>query len=329
MSSVSKKEPQERRKFIKACPIEACKGFLSTQWKCGLCNIYTCSKCHVPKCDSDEHVCNPDDVATAELLKTDTRPCPQCATGITKIDGCDQMWCIECHCAFSWSKGTIETGRLHNPHYFEFHRKNGTLRREVEDVQCGGLRPDEYHGIIRHWIRVTLSNRSKLARLNMGMTEIDNDMDHILNTGYLCYGSTIGRLNEMLATYNTPLDNLENRIKYMTDEIDEAQFKMRLFRATKQHNLKIEYRDIIQMVVLAMSDMLNRFIELVKKNNLPDSYNITPAEDMLSILSEMDGLIVYANQCLFKVAMEYNVTPREIFTSIQNTQIRTVKPAAI
>jgi len=79
---------QERRQFIKACPADNCRGFLSTAWKCGTCNVRVCPDCHVIKVADEDHACNPDDVATATLLRRDTKPCPSCATMITKIDGC-------------------------------------------------------------------------------------------------------------------------------------------------------------------------------------------------------------------------------------------------
>ena len=31
-----------------------------------------------------------------------------------------QMWCVQCNTAFSWSKGIIEHGNIHNPHYFDW-----------------------------------------------------------------------------------------------------------------------------------------------------------------------------------------------------------------
>jgi hypothetical protein len=79
-----------RSAFVRACPDENCRGFLSSQWKCGICEKWTCPDCHIIKGytrDAD-HTCNPDDVATAQLLAADTKPCPQCGTGIFKIDGC-------------------------------------------------------------------------------------------------------------------------------------------------------------------------------------------------------------------------------------------------
>ena len=40
-------EGEERRKFVRKCPIEDCRGFLSTQWKCGVCESDICNKCNV------------------------------------------------------------------------------------------------------------------------------------------------------------------------------------------------------------------------------------------------------------------------------------------
>lgn len=80
----------ERREFVRECPDEECRGFLSTAWKCGICEKWTCPECHEVKGTNrdSEHTCNPDSVATAQLLNRDTKPCPKCRTGIFKIDGC-------------------------------------------------------------------------------------------------------------------------------------------------------------------------------------------------------------------------------------------------
>jgi hypothetical protein len=80
----------ERQEFIKSCPDTNCRGFLSSQWKCGICEKWACNLCHEIKGDARDavHTCNPETVATVALLQNDTRPCPKCRTGIFKIDGC-------------------------------------------------------------------------------------------------------------------------------------------------------------------------------------------------------------------------------------------------
>jgi hypothetical protein len=36
----------EKRQFVRACPVADCRGFLSTAWKCGMCDNWTCPDCH-------------------------------------------------------------------------------------------------------------------------------------------------------------------------------------------------------------------------------------------------------------------------------------------
>ena len=51
-----------------------CKGFLSSRWKCGLCETNICNKCNENENeDENEHVCKPENVASMELLNKDTK----------------------------------------------------------------------------------------------------------------------------------------------------------------------------------------------------------------------------------------------------------------
>ena len=124
--------------FVRACPAEGCRGFLSTRWKCGICDKWTCPECHEVKgINQDaEHECKQENIESAKLLSKETKPCPKCASNIFKIDGCDQIWCTQCHTAFSWKTGKIETN-VHNPHYFEYMRRKGIQDRNPLDIQCG------------------------------------------------------------------------------------------------------------------------------------------------------------------------------------------------
>lgn len=83
-------EKREVRQFTQKCPVNDCVGFLSTQWKCGTCQTWICPDCLVPKGKEKEceHTCDEDMKATAALIKKDTKPCPKCGMGISKVDGC-------------------------------------------------------------------------------------------------------------------------------------------------------------------------------------------------------------------------------------------------
>jgi hypothetical protein len=79
-----------RRQFVRGCPVDGCRGFLSTAWRCGTCETWVCKDCGEPRggARDDAHMCDPEVAASHALLQRDTRPCPQCAAMIYKIDGC-------------------------------------------------------------------------------------------------------------------------------------------------------------------------------------------------------------------------------------------------
>jgi hypothetical protein len=146
-------------KIIMKCEKDNCKGFVNETYSCNVCDTSYCNKCLInitsckdTTCEENQHECDKDDIETAKILINNTHPCPSCGTRISKIDGCDQMWCTQCHTSFSWSTGVIETGNIHNPHYFEWLRINGNEipQRNQLEHQCN----DEliYFNNIRHFI---------------------------------------------------------------------------------------------------------------------------------------------------------------------------------
>lgn len=84
------KPEDEKKKFIRRCTRDNCQGFLSTAWKCGICKYYSCSKCFKAKTQKqdDPHECSKEDLETADLIKKDCKPCPNCGEFIMKVSGC-------------------------------------------------------------------------------------------------------------------------------------------------------------------------------------------------------------------------------------------------
>lgn len=324
-----------RTQFIRACPIESCRGFLSKQWKCGICGIFTCQKCNVPKSrnnvknpetdnnnddEESEHICNPDDVATAELLANDTKPCPKCGTGIFKIDGCDQMWCTECRTAFNWRTGMLENGHVHNPHYFEYQRRIGNNVRNIMDIPCGGFAPDEFHGIIHHlMLNVTSTlSRDAVEREKRGLKPFAKDVPRQLVRETDNYTMSIHHYAAYILPRYRPdaiQNNLELRVSYLTKEISEDEFKSALSREAKQFNKRIEIGQVIQTVIYGMGDILTRLIQFLQTTNDEDlGTNYCNPDEIFKILREIDALIDYANECLEFICKQYKLTRVAIFT---------------
>lgn len=121
------------------CIRDDCRGFvMNNNWKCGICNTKVCAECLKEDAGKTEHVCLDSDKETRKLLLKDTKPCPKCAVMIHKTEGCSQMWCVMCHTTFDWKTNEIVTGYVHNPHYFEWARRNGReIARAPGDVPPG------------------------------------------------------------------------------------------------------------------------------------------------------------------------------------------------
>lgn len=238
----------EKRKFVRACPSNGCKGFLSTSWKCGLCDIWVCSTCHDIKGMQKDtpHTCNADSVATAELLAKDSRTCPCCAAMIFKINGCSQMFCTQCHTAFDWRTGRIETGPVHNPHFFEFQRATGFIPRNPLDVLCGGM-PD-WHSIQPFVSKIVAAFVATAYRTHAHAM-------HILIPRY-----TVG-VN----------DNRDLRISFMIGDSDEDEFKRKIQAREKSRQKKVDITQIIQMYLNVVVDLFQTFADNKKSDSLVHS----------------------------------------------------------
>lgn len=238
----------KRKVFVRACPADGCRGFLSTGYKCGMCEVKVCSRCHEIKDDDVEHVCDPNNVATAELLNRDSKACPRCAAMIFKISGCDQMYCTQCQTAFSWRTGNIETGAIHNPHYYDYMRNHGGLDRAPGDVVCGGL-PDIY--------RISRNNFTT-AEYNT-LHYIHQNVQHMQYAGALVRYRAAGHV-----------DNRDIRIKYMMNVLTEEEFKRKLQAREKAENRKRDIRQVLEMYVTVVTDIFQRLVQGGNRQILPE-----------------------------------------------------------
>tara|TARA_A200000113_G_scaffold225025_1_gene244544 strand:+ start:1106 stop:2662 length:1557 start_codon:yes stop_codon:yes gene_type:complete len=230
---------EDKKQFIVPCPAPDCRGFLSTQWKCGLCDLYACKHCFevIGYTKDEPHECKPENIASAELIRKDTKPCPACGVRIHKLEGCDQMWCTECHVAFSWRTGKRTNANIHNPHYLEWQRKNevnGAVRA-IGDVACGGL-VGHYafnYGVIEPSVGTVVNS---LGRLDLAPEHVDrilkifNFQPRVLSIALRqMYRLANTVQNQNLPTLRRSVQELEDfeqlRVKYLLKRITMEQFE--------------------------------------------------------------------------------------------------------
>uniref|UniRef100_A0A6C0B7R9 RING-type domain-containing protein n=1 Tax=viral metagenome TaxID=1070528 RepID=A0A6C0B7R9_9ZZZZ len=282
----------ERAEFVRACPDEDCRGFLSTQWKCGLCEKWSCPECHEVKGHhrDEPHECNPDTLATARLLSNDTKPCPNCRTGIFKIDGCDQMWCTQCHTAFNWRTGRVETA-VHNPHYFEWLRRNGNVvPRNPLDNPCQNEITHQNYIRINNLLKNNYQNDFLSRPCNLYMEKLIRNIVHLRYVILPRY--------EIL---NRERRNENLRISYMRNMIDANKFKITLQRNEKKYEKNREIRNILDILKSTVTDIVYRFIAYLENDIrcLSGRFDVT-------ILEEIDPIVDYANGCLNDISKVYS-----------------------
>ena len=312
-STIRQQRKTEQQEIsVTKCPLEECPGFMK-RGLCGLCNRRICLKCFKEKpahenedevieevvfhdMDEDEeikqeetkapapttttplspqgtHVCNPEDVANVTYLRKHTKACPCCGFRTSKISGCPQMFCMQCHKAWNWNTGREEKGIIHNPHFFEWQRRNGgVVERNPLDIQCGGLphrlpyRPfnfsTEHYSIFENLLRCVIHVREM-------------------------------RVNDPRRGRHARLDNAEQlRLDFLKKKINEATWGRLLMDKHKLAMLDRDFLNIHQMFVLVGTDIVQKI-----QNFFQATQELSKSEELVQ---EIDGLRRYYNLELFR-----------------------------
>jgi hypothetical protein len=271
----------EKKTFLMKCVVDDCRGFLSSKYKCELCSVDVCKDCHLVIEKDDNHKCKEEDVATVVELQKTTRPCPKCQIRISKVDGCDQMFCIQCHTPFSWKTGMIETGPIHNPEYFQLLAKGGIVdvRHRQHQGGCGPI-PDYY----------TISQNIKKSYIERKVE--DKLMEY--------YRQMVHHRHVTLERFIVQDDN-KDRLKYLSGKYDEKTFKQKVYVASESRLRKREERQIIDSFVSTGEEMFR---------------GIVRGEDPYSICYQLEQLTAITHEAIIRLSKNYEfagfVKPNDI-----------------
>jgi len=170
---------------------------------------------------------------------------------MTCVRNCDQMWCVMdgCGTAFSWNSGHIVTGVVHNPHYYEWLRRNGGAApgREVGDIPCGGM-PTAWQFV--HAI---------------SDTEIPNEMKMTLLESFRNMQELVAERIRSFPARMPQLMNKEIDVDYLMNVLSEDEWKRKLEMSEARFNRNKEIGQILQTLITAGSDMMNRLYEKVQE----------------------------------------------------------------
>lgn len=301
-----------KKHYVRTCPAAGCRGFLDNKWNCGICDANVCNRCHEivsNSSDNNQHICNEENVATALLLEKETKPCPKCSAKIFKIDGCDQIWCTQCHTAFSWKTGAIET-KIHNPHYYEWKRNNGGLEPVHINIGGGAAAINCMPNEINEYTHRLLNSAAEVKfHRNLSWSEIDPRStwktiamwDNNFATMNNIIQNTIHNHEVELPKFTTDIikNNEKYRIQFMSNEITEEKFKTLIQRNDKKSKKEAEIHDILQFAETTLSDIINRMIHDLNKSE-PNKHNFQ------ELFKEVVGLREYCNNIFADISETYD-----------------------
>jgi hypothetical protein len=287
----SAEEKEEKKKFIRRCVRANCTGFLSTAWKCGICDWYSCSKCFNVRGEHHDtpHECTKEDLETAELIRSNSKPCPKCGEFIEKSSGCNQMYCISCHTPWDWVTGKIVThGVIHNPHYYEWlKRTGGTVQRNPADVPCGGY-PDA-------WELVTFS---KQMRKDLTQYWIE------------FYRICMEIQDQSQRNYRSHLDQQSTQnihINYLLGDYTDARWGQLLAINEKKKKRDTEIQDVFNAFRMVAVELINR-IQNYRENGRPSFAYVPLAEAttyLEGVVNEMRALVQMINDAFKGISISH------------------------
>jgi hypothetical protein len=326
-------EKDERKKFIMPCPGDNCKGYLSSQYKCELCKLFTCPDCFevIGYTKEDQHVCKDDNIKSAELIKKETKGCPKCGVRIFKISGCDQMWCTECKVAFSWNTGKMVVNvSIHNPHYYEYMKTNNVVvTRNPGDVLCGGLLPHNQLRFITAYLNTmdkTFANVKSFERFekcidsNISVKNfigvLNNYIDGVKNfpgnedlTFIKCFINLVSALHRLI-NHITNINLLECRqnvrnllnhdnltVEYILNKINKDKLATDIFRADHIRKKNVELLNVYELISVVGIERFNVLYDYY--NNYCTNNKGLPCEKVyVDFLGQIIKFVVEYNQLI-------------------------------
>ena len=264
--------------FSHKCPSDTCNGFLDSKFVCGTCEIRICKDCMEEK--KPDHICNEELKLTVKAIMKQSKPCPGCGEIISKIDGCDQMWCVKCQKQFSWRTGAILNGNNHNPEYFRYLRETGqtiapTPGGRIEMV-CGVEITDRtvYDIIVSIFPDANTSSpviscaSSTIISIFTGMYRMYRHIQWDIQR------------NDRYAEQNCELDLRHARVDFLLNKTVKAEWKRLIQQVNKKRSKDIAYVNIWRLAGTMFESFVERIVSLSKSRSVIDFIKL--AEEIMN-----------------------------------------------
>jgi hypothetical protein len=251
-------------------------------------------------------------VETFNAIKKEAKPCPTCGEFISKISGCNQMFCNRCGTSFDWITGIIEKGIIHNPHAHEFfqnnpqardaylnnNNNNNGCRHPIPNIMqlqiLGFLSPSEYE-YIRN-VHRSVSEFRQYRRENI-LRQLNNNTN--------------------------PQENLDIRKKYLNNEYNDKMFRSILHKREK-HNfflkqlfpLALFSYEIAEIILWNMVDSAEKYKIVNPLNKKIMAINSTGQTEVKKSLDLLQQTAMDTQKNMNNLKEDFGYTARIIFSNV-------------
>jgi len=224
------------------------------------------------------------------MIKKDSKPCPNCGEFIMKSSGCSQMFCITCQTPWDWNTGKVVTsGVIHNPHYYEWMKRNGgAAPRNPADVPCGGY-PSAWE--LR---RMPVGTSNKISNLFFEFHRICQELQDISERSYRSH-------IDQNSTTNI-------NVKFLLADFDEKHWGQLLGKNERKRKRDNEVQEIFAAFRMVAVELLNRV-----QNYTSDTiraFTHLPVKEAETFILDLDveikALIQMINDALRNVSISYS-----------------------
>lgn len=329
-----------KRAFIKPCPAPDCRGFLSSQWACGICQTKVCATCFAVKRlgaavkDKEEpvHTCKDEDVQTANFIRKDSKNCPKCGVSIHKIEGCNQMFCTNCNTAFSWSSLQIINKGIHNPHYFQWLNRVQKTEGRVDNEITQAV--NNFNANCEQRTLADISNlfndrpihRTKLMQFSEDVyTRIQQFIRYVL---HLYDNRTRQARRQPNGSQDFHQENRDLRRQYLMSQITEAEFISKVHARYTKQRFTAQRVQIIEMLHEAAVSIWST---IRTADDLEKHYSGSveaAASYTAGVLKAINELALYYNKSMYLLHQRYKSDALfDVFTN--QCQLSTVNRSRI
>lgn len=259
-----------RNNFIKKCPTEKCKGYLDENCLCRVCNTKLCSQCY--QVEKDDHKCKADDIATINLLKQDTKPCPKCGIGVHKIAACDHMWCTGCNSGFDWQTGLpLDDSKNTNTLMHDFYKIKSKELQNFNGQVTALFKKQTTRNDKTIFILSIIENIHFLLNKFAEQRRLDFNLQTKFNIG-----------EHLEYDFKT---NALNRYKYLNNEIDEKHFLTQAMK--KQKAIEFD-KELKNLVLKFIEDCKNWCLQLFDEVRQKNDFYIKYINQIIKIINEFN-----------------------------------------